>query len=116
MRMSGMTVEPDRSAGLWTLQLGFAATGTLYGVVLQAGAGIAWDTRGNFGFYSYYGAGAGVGVEAGVGGSVQVSNAPQIQNLSGVFTMRAYSWVLDMEVPWTYLTVTALLGLYREEE
>jgi hypothetical protein len=70
--------------GLYTVQLGIAGGGTIFGIVVpQGGFGIAIDTHGNVGTYAY--SRVGVGVEAGVGGSAQVSNAKTIYDLSGPF-------------------------------
>jgi RHS repeat-associated protein len=72
--------------GLYTLQLGVAVGGTFLGIVVpQAGFGIAIDTSGNVGSYKYVGGGVGISVSAGAGGSVQVSNAQTIYDLSGPF-------------------------------
>ncbi|WP_256324091.1 RHS repeat-associated core domain-containing protein [Nitrosospira multiformis] len=69
--------------GLDTFQLGIAAGGTFFGIVVpQVAAGVVIDTQGNIGGYVSSGLGAGVGVQAGAGMSVQVSNAPSIY-LSG---------------------------------
>jgi RHS repeat-associated protein len=73
------------ATGLYTLQLGIAGGGTILGFVVPGGFGIAIDTQGNIGTYAYSGIGAGIGVEAGVGGSIQVSNAQTIYDLSGPF-------------------------------
>ena len=73
--------------GLYTLQLGIAGGGTIFGfVVPQGGFGIAIDTHGNVGTYTYSGIGVGVGVQAEVGGSAQVSTAETIYDLSGPFS------------------------------
>lgn len=72
--------------GLWTLQIGVAGNVTVFGFpVLQGGFGLAIDGGGTVGGYFFYGGGVGAGVDAGLGVSVQASNAPQIQNLSGWF-------------------------------
>jgi RHS repeat-associated protein len=76
--------------GLYTLQLGLAAGGIFFGVVIpQFGFGIAIDTQGNIGSYKYFGLGVGIGASATVGGSVQVSNAQTIYDLSGAFNNTA---------------------------
>jgi hypothetical protein len=73
--------------GLYTLQLGVAVGGTYFGIVIpQAGFGLVVDTQGNIGSYKYVGVGVGIGASAGVGGSVQVSNAQTIYDLSGAFS------------------------------
>jgi len=72
--------------GMFTFQIGGTVGGTIFGfVVPQVGAGVAIDTSGNIGFYSYVGLGVGVGVSLGGGASVQVSNAKTIYDLSGAF-------------------------------
>jgi len=80
-------VTSTDSTGLYTLQFGIAGGGTILGfVVPQGGYGIAIDTHGNFGTYTYTGVGGGIGVQAGAGGSIQFSKAETIYDLSGPFT------------------------------
>jgi hypothetical protein len=80
------TVISDLTGPL-TLQIGISGTGTISGLIVpQGGLGIAIDTHGNVGTYSYYGAGGGIGGHAGVNASVQFSNAQTIYDLSGPFT------------------------------
>jgi RHS repeat-associated protein len=76
-------VDPQ---GLLTLQLGVAGGGTFLGFVIpQGGFGVAIGTQGNVGWYTYTGVGVGVGASADAGGSIQVSNAQTIYDLSGAF-------------------------------
>jgi RHS repeat-associated protein len=73
--------------GQYTLQIGIAGGATIFGIaVTQGGYGIAIDTRGNVGTYTYLGAGVGIGASASVGLSLQVSNAQTIYDLRGAFS------------------------------
>jgi RHS repeat-associated protein len=72
--------------GLYTLQLGFSGTGSLWGISIPAGLGFVVDTSGNVGFYIYSGPGVTLGgASADAGISIQVSNAQTINDLSGPF-------------------------------
>ena len=72
--------------GLWTVQLGVAGSINLpFGLSIPGGAGVAIDTRGHVGGYSFAGVGGQVGASAEAGLSVQVSNAKTISDLTGPF-------------------------------
>lgn len=77
-------VNATDPTGLYTPQIGFGGSATFCPVCAAlGGGGIAFDTSGNIGFYGY--GGGQIGLEAGIGGSVQVSNAQTIYDLSGPF-------------------------------
>lgn len=79
-------VNATDPTGLYTLQIGFGGSGTFCPFCAALfGGGIAFDTSGNIGFYGYGGVGGQIGLEEGIGGSVQVSNAQTIYDLSGPF-------------------------------
>ncbi|MEJ1970017.1 MAG: RHS repeat-associated core domain-containing protein [Rhizomicrobium sp.] len=72
--------------GLVTLQIGFAGSLSLpFGFIVPLGVGIAVDTCGNVGFYSYGGGGGQFGAEAEAGLSIQASNARTISDLTQLF-------------------------------
>ena len=74
-------------SGLWTVQIGVAVGGTIFGfIVPQGGLEIVVDTRGNIGTYSYAGVGVGIGVGAAANGSIRLSTAQTIYDLSGACT------------------------------
>ena len=54
-------------------------------VIPQSGMGIAIDSRGNIGPYTYAGGSLGLGVNAGASLSIQASDAPTIYDLAGLF-------------------------------
>jgi RHS repeat-associated protein len=72
-------------SGLYTLQIGFAGSGNFFGISVPAGLGIAIDTSGHVGFYSYLGPAVNLGASVDAGLSIQVSNAQTISNLTGAF-------------------------------
>ena len=71
--------------GLYTLQIGFAGSGNFLGIAVPTGLGIAIDTSGHVGFYGYLGPAVNLGASVDAGLSIQVSNAPTISNLRGLF-------------------------------
>ena len=72
--------------GLATLQLGGAGSINLpFGLSIPLGFGVAIDTQGHVGLYSYAGGGAQVGANVEAGLSIQVSNAKTISDLTGPF-------------------------------
>jgi len=72
--------------GLCTLQVGYATSGAFLGFTGMLGAGVAIDGQGNVGLYTYGGGGGTIGLAADGGLSVQYSNAPTVEDLSGFFT------------------------------
>jgi hypothetical protein len=76
-------VDPS---GLWTFQLGVAASINLpLGLTIPFGGGLAIDTQLNVATYGYLGGGLQVGAEVEAGMSLQVSNAKTIGDLTGPF-------------------------------
>lgn len=78
-----------QASGRGTLQLGAAVNiaggiGPISGSIV-GGGGVAIDGSGNVARYSYHGVGGGTGLSAGFGGSVQVSNAKNVNDLGGPF-------------------------------
>ncbi|RWA64667.1 RHS repeat-associated core domain-containing protein [Mesorhizobium sp.] len=71
--------------GLCTLQIGIAGNWIPTGVAAPGGVGIAIDTQGHIGFYTYGGGGLQVGADVDGGLSVQFSNAQTIGDLRGWF-------------------------------
>ncbi len=71
--------------GLGTLQVGIAFNYHFAGFNGQGGFGIAFDTHGGIGGYTYEGGGIGAGATTGFGGSIQTSNADNICDLRGNF-------------------------------
>jgi RHS repeat-associated protein len=71
--------------GLYTLQIGGAFNYHFLGINFQGGFGVALDTNGGIGHYSYEGGGFGAGATTGFGLSVQASNANNICDLRGNF-------------------------------
>ncbi|MGC1302357.1 MAG: RHS repeat-associated core domain-containing protein [Caulobacteraceae bacterium] len=78
-------VENADRLGLATAQIGFGGSVSLFGATFAYGGGVALDSQGNVGLYSYQGGGASVGAGGNGGVSVQVSNAQTISDLSGPF-------------------------------
>jgi len=75
--------SPNSTRG--TLQLGVAATGDAGPLAGTAGFGLAVDTHGNIALYGFLGGGTGAGLSGVAGGSVQVSNAYDVSDLSDLF-------------------------------
>ena len=68
-----------------TVQLGLGAQGTWGIFSYQFSGGLALDTHGNVALYGSGGPGGGLGGGGDAGLTVQVSNAPSIQDLAGPF-------------------------------
>jgi RHS repeat-associated protein len=72
--------------GLWTLQVGFSASGEVWGPIAgTVGFGLTVDGHGNFGWYHVFGGGAGLGGDVSVGVNIDGSNGDTICDLGGPF-------------------------------
>lgn len=70
-----------------TLQIGTAATATLFGRALAGGFGVAFDRSGNVAGYAYGGAGFGSYLAGNFGTSIQASTARFVSDLKGFFAV-----------------------------
>jgi RHS repeat-associated protein len=77
--------SPYQNSFPGTFQIGLGGNGTLGPFPVTGSVGLAIDTSGNVGFYYEGGTGAGLGAEANGGVQLAVTNASNINNLSGIF-------------------------------
>ncbi|WP_354084496.1 RHS repeat-associated core domain-containing protein [Bradyrhizobium sp. S3.3.6] len=72
--------------GLYTFQFGFAGSVSLpFGFNVPVGLGIAIDTQGNVGLYSFAGGGVTFGASVDAGVNIWLTNAKTISDLTGPF-------------------------------
>lgn len=76
------SIDPN---GFATLQAGGAFNIQVGPFGFQGGGGLALDSKGNIGVYTYKGGAVGAGMTTGLGGSLQFSNAANIDGLKDRF-------------------------------